>query len=84
MFTIKLYHGGELTRLLNMKYIDGTISYIDTVNIDELLVHQLDIIMKGLGYAIQSTSTSSYLIVTATLDFMFCVTMKMYTKLLSL
>lgn len=50
LFTIKLHHGGEFTRFPNVNYINGTISYSDTVDINAFFVHQLDIMMKGLGY----------------------------------
>ncbi|CAI9262685.1 unnamed protein product [Lactuca saligna] len=47
LFTIKLYHGGEFTKYPDVCYIDGTINYVDMVDIDEFSVHELDAIMKG-------------------------------------
>ncbi|CAI9276922.1 unnamed protein product [Lactuca saligna] len=47
LFTIKLSHGGEFTKYPDVHYIDGTIKYVDMVDIDEFSVHELDAIMKG-------------------------------------
>nr|KAJ0211116.1 hypothetical protein LSAT_V11C400180490 [Lactuca sativa] len=51
LFTIKLHHGGEFTKFLDVNYIDGTVTYIDMVDIEEFSVHEMDAIMKGLGYS---------------------------------
>ncbi|CAI9281867.1 unnamed protein product [Lactuca saligna] len=50
MFTIKLHHGGNFTKLPNMKYVKGEVRYIDLVDIDEFSVHELDGMMLELGY----------------------------------
>ncbi|CAI9287655.1 unnamed protein product [Lactuca saligna] len=50
LFTIKLYHGGEFTKYPDVRYIDGTVNYVDMVDIDEFSVHELDAIMKGFRY----------------------------------
>nr|KAJ0220802.1 hypothetical protein LSAT_V11C200091720 [Lactuca sativa] len=52
LFTIKLYHGGEFTKYPDVRYIDGTVNYVDMVDIDEFLVHELDAIMKGFRYGV--------------------------------
>ena len=52
MFTIKLYHGGEFTKYPDVRYIDGTVNYVDMVDIDEFSVHELDAIMKGFRYGV--------------------------------
>ena len=45
MFSIKLHHGGNFTKLPNTKYVKGEVGYIDLVDIDEFLVHELDAMM---------------------------------------
>nr|KAJ0221265.1 hypothetical protein LSAT_V11C200084130 [Lactuca sativa] len=52
LFTIKLYHGGEFTKYPDVRYIDGTVNYVDMVDIDEFSVHELDAIMKGFRYGV--------------------------------
>lgn len=86
LFTIKLYHNGEFTRFPDVKYIDGNISYVDMVDIDEFSVHQLNIVIKGLGYVVPlmiyyhlRISNCDFIV-----DFMIWVTKKMYATLLSL
>ncbi|CAI9266417.1 unnamed protein product [Lactuca saligna] len=52
LFTIKLHHGGEFTKFPDVNYIDGTVTYVDMVDIEEFSVHEMDAIMKGLGYSV--------------------------------
>nr|KAJ0227088.1 hypothetical protein LSAT_V11C100000450 [Lactuca sativa] len=52
MFTIKLHHGGEFTKFPNVNYIEGTVTYVDMVDIEEFSIHEMDVIMKGLGYSV--------------------------------
>ncbi|CAI9292054.1 unnamed protein product [Lactuca saligna] len=52
MFTIKLHHGGNFTKLPNTKYVKGEVRYIDLVDIDEFSVHELDTMMLELGYSV--------------------------------
>nr|KAJ0196279.1 hypothetical protein LSAT_V11C700355580 [Lactuca sativa] len=52
LFTIKLYHGGEFTKYPDVRYIDGTVNYVDMVDIDEFSVHELVAIMKGFRYGV--------------------------------
>ncbi|CAI9284238.1 unnamed protein product [Lactuca saligna] len=52
LFTIKLYHGGEFTKYPDVRYIDGTVNYVDMVDIDEFSVYELDAIMKGFRYGV--------------------------------
>nr|KAJ0184472.1 hypothetical protein LSAT_V11C900490150 [Lactuca sativa] len=47
-----LYHGGEFTKYPDVRYIDGTVNYVDMVDIDEFSVHELDAIMKGFRYGV--------------------------------
>ncbi|CAI9300107.1 unnamed protein product [Lactuca saligna] len=52
LFTIKLHHGGEFTKFPNVNYIEGTVTYVDMVDIEEFSIHEMDAIMKGLGYSV--------------------------------
>ncbi|CAI9278342.1 unnamed protein product [Lactuca saligna] len=52
LFTIKLYHGGEFTKFPDVQYIDGSVNYVDMVDIDTFSVHELDAIMKGFRYGV--------------------------------
>nr|KAJ0196564.1 hypothetical protein LSAT_V11C700369360 [Lactuca sativa] len=52
LFTIKLYHGGEFTKFPDVQYIDGSVNYVDMVDIDTFSVHELDGIMKGFSYGV--------------------------------
>ena len=52
MFTIKLHHGGEFTKFPNVNYIEGIVTYVDMVDIEEFSIHEMDAIMKGLGYSV--------------------------------
>ncbi|CAI9273386.1 unnamed protein product [Lactuca saligna] len=52
LFTIKLQHGGEFTKFPNVNYIEGTVTYVDMVDIEEFSIHEMDAIMNGLGYSV--------------------------------
>ncbi|CAI9284036.1 unnamed protein product [Lactuca saligna] len=52
LFTIKLHHGGEFTKYPNVNYIEGTVTYVDMEDIEEFSIHEMDAIMKGLGYSV--------------------------------
>nr|KAJ0219497.1 hypothetical protein LSAT_V11C300137670 [Lactuca sativa] len=43
---------GEFTKFPDVNYIDGTVTYVDMVDIEEFSVHEMDAIMKGLGYSV--------------------------------
>ncbi|CAI9265552.1 unnamed protein product [Lactuca saligna] len=49
-FSIKLNHGGKFTKLPNIKYIGGKVRYVDSVDINEFSMHELDAMMLDLGY----------------------------------
>ncbi|XP_052624988.1 uncharacterized protein LOC128132450 [Lactuca sativa] len=50
IFSIELHHGGSFTKFPNIRYINGQVRYFDVVDIDEFSVHELDLIMRELGY----------------------------------
>nr|KAJ0220243.1 hypothetical protein LSAT_V11C200054690 [Lactuca sativa] len=51
IFNIKLHHGGEFTKFPDVNHIEGTITYVDMVDVEEFFVNEMDVIMKGLGYS---------------------------------
>ncbi|CAI9294997.1 unnamed protein product [Lactuca saligna] len=52
LFTIKLYHGGEFTKFLDVQYIDRSVNYVVMVDIDRFSVHEMDVIVKGFRYGV--------------------------------
>ncbi|XP_023761954.2 uncharacterized protein LOC111910350 isoform X1 [Lactuca sativa] len=50
IFSIELHHGGSFTKFPNIRYINGQVRYFDVVDIDEFSVHELDLMMRELGY----------------------------------
>nr|KAJ0226076.1 hypothetical protein LSAT_V11C100024470 [Lactuca sativa] len=50
IFSIELHHGGSFTKFPNIRYINGQVRYFDVVDIDEFYVHELDLMMRELGY----------------------------------
>ncbi|KAK1421900.1 hypothetical protein QVD17_24621 [Tagetes erecta] len=49
-FSIKLYHGGTLTKFPNVKYQKGKLTYVDLIDIDKFSVHVMEDVMYELGY----------------------------------
>ncbi|CAI9301126.1 unnamed protein product [Lactuca saligna] len=50
IFSIELHHGGSFTKFPNIRYINGQVRYFDVVDIDEFSVHELELMMRELGY----------------------------------
>nr|KAJ0227055.1 hypothetical protein LSAT_V11C100021870 [Lactuca sativa] len=50
IFSIELHHEGSFTKFPNIRYINGQVRYFDVVNIDEFSVHELDLMMRELGF----------------------------------
>ncbi|CAI9288181.1 unnamed protein product [Lactuca saligna] len=50
IFSIELHRGGSFTKFPNIRYINGQVRYFDVVDIDEFFVHELDLMMRELGY----------------------------------
>ncbi|KAJ9546885.1 hypothetical protein OSB04_019428 [Centaurea solstitialis] len=50
LFTLKIHHGGLFTKRPGRQYIQGKISYVDLVDGDELSVHEINAMVKELGY----------------------------------
>ena len=69
LITIKIYHGGVFTSFPGRRYINGKHDFIDLVNTDELFVHDLDAMMKELGYNEKEQMFYHFLIPNSELDF---------------
>ena len=48
--TLKIHYSGIFTKSPGRKYIDGTVSYVDDVDIDLFSIHELDDMVRELGY----------------------------------
>ncbi|XP_035844408.1 DNA-directed RNA polymerase II subunit RPB1-like [Helianthus annuus] len=51
LFAIKLHHGGSFTKFPNFEYVEGKHNYVDQLDPDFFSVHELDFVLKKLGYA---------------------------------
>ncbi|XP_052620808.1 uncharacterized protein LOC128126749 [Lactuca sativa] len=48
--TFKIHHGGMFTKYPGRRYVGGSIDYVDYVDMDVFSVHELDDMMKEIGY----------------------------------
>ncbi|KAL4556249.1 hypothetical protein LXL04_038894 [Taraxacum kok-saghyz] len=51
-FSITLHHGGKFTKFPGRTYIEVKVDYVDFIDMDEFLVHELDHMMQQLGYEV--------------------------------
>ena len=51
LFTIKLHHGGSLSKFPGRKYVGGTFIYVDQVNCDYFSMHEIDKMIVKLSYS---------------------------------
>ena len=68
-FTLKIHHGGIFTKSPGRRYVDGTIDYVDFVDIDVFSVHELDTMVREIGYVEGQTLYYHFLIPEVELDF---------------
>nr|KAJ0212180.1 hypothetical protein LSAT_V11C400158540 [Lactuca sativa] len=54
-FTLKIHYSGVFTKSPGRKYVDGTVSYVDDVDTDLFSVHELDDMVRELGYKGEQT-----------------------------
>ncbi|KAL8188723.1 hypothetical protein R6Q57_029743 [Mikania cordata] len=47
-FSFKLHHGGVFKKFPGRRYVNGRVSFIDNLDIDEFLVHKIDWMVKDL------------------------------------
>nr|KAJ0225096.1 hypothetical protein LSAT_V11C100003530 [Lactuca sativa] len=50
IFSIELHHGGNFINFPNIRYTNGQARYFDVVDIDEFYAHELDLMMREIGY----------------------------------
>nr|GEU80000.1 hypothetical protein [Tanacetum cinerariifolium] len=50
LFSMRIHHGGYFTDLPGRRYVNGKENIVDVSDIEELLVYEVDSIMKQLGY----------------------------------
>nr|KAJ0187918.1 hypothetical protein LSAT_V11C900465570 [Lactuca sativa] len=48
--TFKIHLGGMFTKYLGRRYVGGSIDYVDYVDMDVFSIHELDDMMKEIGY----------------------------------
>ncbi|KAL4573848.1 hypothetical protein LXL04_020668 [Taraxacum kok-saghyz] len=49
-FTLKLHYGGVFTKVPGRKYINGNVAYFDFVDIDLFSVHDINEMVRDIGY----------------------------------
>ena len=52
---MKRHYSGVFTKSPGRKYVDGTVSYVDDVDTDLFSVHELDDMVRELGYKGEQT-----------------------------
>ncbi|KAL4566111.1 hypothetical protein LXL04_030221 [Taraxacum kok-saghyz] len=68
-FTPRLAYGGFFTKPTRSKYVDGTVSYFDYVDVDLFSVHELNYMVIELGYQKEQYLYYHYCILDQPLDF---------------
>ncbi|KAL4581505.1 hypothetical protein LXL04_006027 [Taraxacum kok-saghyz] len=68
-FSLKVHHGGMFTTSRSRRYVDGTVDFFDYVDIDLFSVHELDAMVKELGYVERKGLNYHFLIPELDLDF---------------
>ncbi|KAL4585030.1 hypothetical protein LXL04_009643 [Taraxacum kok-saghyz] len=68
-FSLQINHGGMFTKSRSIRYVDGTVDYFDYVDIDLFSVHELDVMVKELGYVERQGLNYHFLIPELDLDF---------------
>lgn len=46
IITMRISHGGVLSKALGRRYMLGKVSYVDFIDIEEFSVHELDVIFE--------------------------------------
>ncbi|CAI9269081.1 unnamed protein product [Lactuca saligna] len=68
-FTLKIHHGGFFTKFPGRKYIEGRLSFFDFVDTDLFSVHDLNDMIREIGYSKDDTMYYHYRIPNLDLDF---------------
>nr|KAJ0215401.1 hypothetical protein LSAT_V11C300146650 [Lactuca sativa] len=54
-FMLKIHYSGVFTKVHGRKYVDGVVVYVDEVDTDLFSVHELDDMVRELGYKTKQT-----------------------------
>nr|KAJ0208863.1 hypothetical protein LSAT_V11C400226030 [Lactuca sativa] len=54
-FTLKIHYSGVFTKAPGRKYVDGVVAYVDYVDTDLFSVHELNDMVRELGYKTEQT-----------------------------
>ncbi|CAI9281987.1 unnamed protein product [Lactuca saligna] len=68
-FTLKIHHGGFFTKFLGRKYVEGRLAFFDFVDTDLFSVHDLNDMIREIGYSKDDTMYYHYRIPILDLDF---------------
>ncbi|KAL8189033.1 hypothetical protein R6Q57_029294 [Mikania cordata] len=49
-FTLRIHHGGQFTKSPNRKYVNGKITFIDTVDYEDFRIEVLNAMIHRIGY----------------------------------
>ncbi|KAL8227069.1 hypothetical protein R6Q57_016901 [Mikania cordata] len=69
LFSIKIHHGGIFTKFPDRTYTEGQVMYVDLMNRDEFSVHEINSIVKELGYSVKKIMFYHYKIPNQDLNF---------------
>ncbi|KAL4573250.1 hypothetical protein LXL04_020049 [Taraxacum kok-saghyz] len=68
-FSLKIHHGGMFTTSRSRRKVDGTIDFFNYVDTDLFSVHEVDAMVKELGYMEKKGLNYHFLILELDLDF---------------
>ena len=68
-FTLKIHHGGFFSKFPGRKYVEGRLAFYDFVDTDLFSVHDLNDMIREIGYFVDDTMYYHYRIPNLDLDF---------------
>nr|KAJ0210119.1 hypothetical protein LSAT_V11C400224430 [Lactuca sativa] len=68
-FTLKIHHGGFFSKFPGRKYVEGRLAFYDFVDTDLFSVHDLNDMIREIGYSADDTMYYHYRIPNLDLDF---------------
>nr|KAJ0202104.1 hypothetical protein LSAT_V11C600331030 [Lactuca sativa] len=68
-FTLRIHYSGVFTKAPGRKYVDGVVAYVDDVDTDLFSVHELDEMVRELGYKTEQTLYYHFCILEYPLDY---------------
>ncbi|KAM0070211.1 hypothetical protein Hdeb2414_s0001g00010611 [Helianthus debilis subsp. tardiflorus] len=52
LFSIRLHHGGRLTKIPGRVYKGGKVNFVDMIDVDMFSVHEISDMLDELGYSV--------------------------------